>query len=75
MSEEKTLARDGGNPSEWMGLFPYLTDAGDGVLDLPGILNQAKKSGVKHFFLEKDNTPEFESALMGSFNFLSKLKL
>ncbi|SMD42580.1 Sugar phosphate isomerase/epimerase [Aquiflexum balticum DSM 16537] len=75
MSEAKTFTGDGGNPSEWMSLFPYLTDAGDGVLDLPGILKQAKKSGVKHFFLEKDNTPEFESALMRSFNFLSKLKL
>jgi hypothetical protein len=54
-----------------MGLFPNLTHAGDGVLDLYGILKQAKKSGVKHFFLEKDNTPEFESTLRRSFKFLS----
>lgn len=74
ISEAKTFAGDGGTPSEWMSLFPYLTDAGDGVLDLPGILKQAKKSGVKHLFLEKDNTPDFQSALMRSYNFLSSLK-
>jgi len=50
MSEARSFAGDGGNPTEWMSLFPYLTDAGKGVLDLPGILEQAKKSGVEHFF-------------------------
>lgn len=75
MSEAKTFNGDGGNPSEWMSLFPYLTDAGDGVLDLPGILKQAKKSGVKHFFLEKDNTPDHIQALKNSFEYLSGLAI
>lgn len=75
MSEAKSFTGDGGNPTEWMSLFPYLADAGKGVLDLPGILEQAKKSGAKHFFLEKDNTPDFENALKTSYNYLSGHKL
>jgi len=75
MSEARSFAGDGGNPTEWMSLFPYLTDAGKGVLDLPGILEQAKKSGLEHFFLEKDNTPDFENALKESYSFLSGLKI
>ena len=75
MRELKTFAGDGGNMGEWMGLFPYLADAGAGVLDLEKILATAKKAGVKHFFLEKDLTPEPEKALQNSFEHLSGLKL
>jgi sugar phosphate isomerase/epimerase len=74
MSEARTFTGDGGNPTEWMSLFPYLTDAGKGVLDLSGILEQAKKSGVKHYFLEKDNTPDFEQALKRSYKYLSGIQ-
>ena len=73
MSELKTFPGDGGNPTEWMSLFPYLTAAGKGVLDLSGIFEQAKKSGVKHFFLEKDNTPDPIQALQTSFDYHSGL--
>ncbi|MDX5478301.1 MAG: sugar phosphate isomerase/epimerase [Cyclobacteriaceae bacterium] len=75
MSELKTFAGNGGNMGEWMGLFPYLADAGSGVLDLQKILASAKKSGVKHFFLEKDLTPEPEKALQNSFKHLTGLTL
>lgn len=75
MRELKTFSGDGGNMGEWMGLFPYLADAGAGVLDLEKILATAKKAGVKHFFLEKDMTPEPEKALLNSFEHLSGLKL
>ncbi len=75
MSELKTFAGDGGNMGEWMGLFPYLADAGEGVLDLGKILATAKKTGVKHFFLEKDLTPEPEKALKNSFSHLSGLNI
>lgn len=75
MRELKTFTGDGGNMGEWMGLFPYLADAGAGVLDLENILTTAKKVGVKHFFLEKDLTPEPEKALQNSFKQLSGLKL
>jgi ABC-type Zn uptake system ZnuABC Zn-binding protein ZnuA len=50
-----------------------LTDAVKGVLDLSGIFEQAKKSGVKHFFLEKDNTPDLIQTLQTSFDYLSGL--
>jgi sugar phosphate isomerase/epimerase len=75
MSELKTFAGDGGNMGEWMGLFPYLADAGAGVLDLEKIMAAAKKAGVKHFFLEKDLTPNPSHALKNSFAHLSGLKL
>lgn len=75
MREKKTFPGDGGNMGEWMGLFPYLADAGDGVLDLSGILCEAKKSGAKHFLLEKDLTPDHVNALQKSFDYLSALNL
>ncbi len=75
MSELKTFAGDGGNMGEWMGLFPYLADAGAGVLDLEKILAAAKKTGVRHFFLEKDLTPEPEKALKNSISHLSDLNI
>ena len=75
MRELKTFAGDGGNMGEWMGLFPYLADAGAGVLDLEKILATAKKAGVKHFFLEKDMTPNPSDALKNSFAHLSGLSL
>lgn len=75
MRELKTFTGDGGNMGEWMGLFPYLADAGTGVLDLKKIMSVAKKSGVKHFFLEKDLTPDPQSALKKSFEHLSGLKI
>lgn len=75
MRELKTFAGDGGNMGEWMGLFPYLADAGAGVLDLQKIMSKAKKSGVKHFFLEKDMTPDPSSALKNSFEHLSGLEI
>lgn len=42
---------------------------------LEKILATAKEAGVKHFFLEKDLTPEPEKALQNSFEHLSGLKL
>lgn len=73
MREKKTFPGDGGNMQEWMGLFPYLADAGDGVLDLKLILQEAKKAGAKHFLLEKDLTPDHENALQKSYTYLSGL--
>lgn len=75
MSEKKTFAGDGESMQDWMGLFPYLADAGSGVLPLTEIIQTAKKSGAKHFFLEKDLTPEPKKALANSHDFLSKISL
>lgn len=74
MRELKTFAGDGGNMGEWMGLFPYLADAGTGVLDLQKIMSTAKKSGVKHFFLEKDMTPDPYLSIKKSFEYLKGLE-
>ena len=65
---------DGGDPQQWMSLFPYLEDAGSGVLDLKAIIPAAKKSGVQHFIVERDLAPEPEVNLAKSFQFLSSLK-
>lgn len=75
MREKKTFSGAGETMQEWMELFPFLADAGAGVLPLKGIIQAAKNSGAKHFFLEKDMTPEPQSALQNSYDFLSNLEL
>jgi len=42
-------------------LFPAMTTAGAGVLDLPRILGHARRAGVEHLYVEQDlaaNPPE-----------------
>jgi sugar phosphate isomerase/epimerase len=58
-----------------MELFPYMTDSGSGVLDLPAILSRAKKSGVEHYFVEQDLAASPDESLRKSFRFLSSLDL
>ena len=65
---------DGSNSSEWFELFPYLTDAGSGVLDLKGILSQAQQAGVEHYFVERDLAPNAQEALAKAYQFLSTLQ-
>ncbi len=66
---------DGGEPSQWIELFPYITDAGSGVLDLKKILSSAKKSGVQHFLVERDLMPNPEQELPKSYKHLAGLSL
>lgn len=73
MKEQKRFAGDGGDAGQWIALFPFMTSAGDGILDLPAIINQAKKSGVKHFFVEQDMVANPEVALKRSIDYLGKL--
>lgn len=54
MSEVVRFSGRGQTPQEWIALFPYMRDAGAGVLDLPHIISQAHHAGVKHFLLERD---------------------
>ena len=35
MKQRVRFSRDGGDAAQWMELFPHMTDAGSGVLDLP----------------------------------------
>jgi sugar phosphate isomerase/epimerase len=76
MKDMKQLERfsgDGGDPGQWMQLFPYMTSVGDGVLDIKAIVSQAHASGVEHFFVEQDMVANPEVALRRSADFLMKL--
>ena len=75
MSEVVHFEGRGQTPQEWMALFPYMRDAGVGVLDLPRILLEAKRSGVKHFFLERDLSADPVQTLETSFRTLSAMDL
>jgi sugar phosphate isomerase/epimerase len=75
MKQRVRFKGDGGDPSQWMELFPYMTDAGSGVLDLRTILSHAKKSGVEHFLLEQDLAANPAESLRKSFRFLGGLDL
>jgi sugar phosphate isomerase/epimerase len=74
MAEVVYFSGDGGDPGQWVSLFPYLEDAGSGVLDLKAIIPAAQKSGVEHFIVERDLAPQPEVNLRKSFEFLSALK-
>lgn len=74
MKEVKRFAGNGGDASQWIGLFPYMTSCGEGVLDLPSILTAAKQNGVEHFFVEQDMVASPEIALKKSADYLKSLK-
>lgn len=75
MAEDVRFSGDGGDPSQWIALFPYLANAGSGVMDLEKILSDAKRCGVEHFIVERDLAPNPEEDLRESFAYLSKLEL
>ena len=74
MAKPVRFSGDGGDSDQWISLFPYLEDAGSGVLDLKAIIPTAKKSGVEHFIVERDLAPQPEVNLKKSYEFLSALK-
>ncbi|HXB45983.1 MAG TPA: TIM barrel protein [Puia sp.] len=73
MTKKVHFSGDGGDSKQWIELFPYMTTAGSGVLDLKTILTKAKQTGVKHFIVEQDMVAEPEKALKKSFDYLSSL--
>jgi sugar phosphate isomerase/epimerase len=75
MSEAVRFSGDGGDSQQWIALFPYLANAGSGVLDLPSILSHAKRSGVEHFIVERDLAPDPNNDLKKSFDYISSVKL
>jgi sugar phosphate isomerase/epimerase len=75
MAEHVRFSGDGSDPQQWFALFPYLTDAGSGVLDLKAILSHAQASGVQHFYVERDRAPDASAALHNSYRYLSTLAL
>ncbi len=74
MKERRQFKGDGGDPSQWIELFPYMTSVGDGVLDIRGIVSQGHRSGVEHFFVEQDMVANPQVALKRSADFLLKLR-
>jgi sugar phosphate isomerase/epimerase len=61
---------DGGGPSQWIEMFPYLTYLGDGSLDIKGIIAAGEQSGVEHFFVEQDRADDLTVAIKGSAAYL-----
>jgi hypothetical protein len=60
----------GGDMQDVMSLFPFMTTAGAGVLDLPRILGHAKRNGVEHFYVEQDLAADPQAQLGASVRYL-----
>ncbi|MCW3118012.1 MAG: sugar phosphate isomerase/epimerase [Chitinophagaceae bacterium] len=73
MMKKVRFSGDGGDSKQWIELFPFMTTAGNGVLDLKSILTKAKETGVKHFIVEQDMVANPEIALKKSFDYLASL--
>jgi len=73
MKERVRFDGDGGSPSQWVKLFPYMTDAGQGVLDVANIVAHARKAGVEHFIVEHDQAADPLGALRANQKFLASL--
>jgi sugar phosphate isomerase/epimerase len=73
MTKKMQFSGDGGDSNQWIELFPYMTTAGNGVIDLKTILPKAKEMGVKHFIVEQDMVANPESALKKSIDYLQGL--
>jgi hypothetical protein len=74
MSKQVRFSGDGGDPKQWIELFPYMTSAGSGVLDLKTILTHAKKSGMEHFIVEQDRVDD-ANTLSKSCSYLASLEI
>ena len=70
MTEKKQFSGDGGDASQWIPLFPFMASAGEGVLDIKGIIKKAKEIGVEHYFVEQDMVASPEIALKSSLDYL-----
>lgn len=73
MKQKVKFSGDGGDSRQWIELFPQMSTADAGALDLKSILDAAKKSGVKHFFVEQDMVQQPEVALKKSIDYLKSL--
>lgn len=72
-AEKVRFTGDGGTPDQWMAVFSKMADPGTGVFDIQKMLQAGQKSGVEHFYLERDLTPTPEATLKNSFANLSKM--
>ncbi len=72
MQKAVRFSGDGSTPDQWFELMPYMTSAGDGVLDLKAIVNKAQNMGIQRFFVEQDMAADPETALARSAAFFKK---
>ena len=70
MKEIVRFSGDGSSASQWFELFPFMTSAGEGVLDIKGILQKAKGLGIQRFFVEQDMVQDPELSLKKSADYL-----
>jgi len=77
VKDMSTLGRftRGGDMQDVMSLFPLMTTAGSGVLDLPRILGHARRNGVEHFYVEQDLAADPKTQLAASINALKSMTL
>jgi len=75
MAKSVRFSGDGGDPAQWIELFPHLENAGSGVIDLKTIIPKAFETGVEHFIVERDIAPDPENDLSKSYTFLTSLEL
>ncbi len=73
MKQKVKFSGDEGDSKQWIELFPQMTTADEGVLDLKSIIRAAKKSGVDHFFVQQDMVQNPEIALKKSVDYLKGL--
>ena len=73
MKEDKRFSGDGSNMSQWMELFPYMTNCGDGVIDLDGLIEASEAANVKHYLVEQDLVADPQTALKASADYLKGL--
>jgi sugar phosphate isomerase/epimerase len=73
MKEKKTFSGNGGTVPEWISLFPLMTPAGQGVLNVGDIIKKGVSTGVEHFFVEQDMVADPATALNISANFVKKM--
>jgi len=52
-----------------------MVDVGRGVIDWPTLIPVAKRSGVKHFFVEHDEPRDAVESIRSSYRYLSGLRL
>jgi sugar phosphate isomerase/epimerase len=74
MTQRARFAR-GGDMQDVMSLFPLMTTAGAGVLDLPRILGHARRAGVAHFYVEQDLAANPSEQLGASIRYLRGMTL
>lgn len=74
MKPKTRFKGDGNDVSQWMELFPLITNAGEGELEVAKIIDTAVETGVTYYFVEQDLSPDPETALAKSANYLMGLK-